>query len=195
MTTKSTTLATLLASAMTLATGPWALAQQTNAVAVDEIEELGVIEEVAPKPAPSVLQVVGRLHSAAVHFPIAWLPLLVLVEWLVLTGRLVHPWLSRPWLAVATLGAFVPAAASGLLRLAELPADAPSLMTAHLHRNFMLSAVGLLATALLLRFKVMRSGSPWRYVYLMALVIATGLVMIGAHLGGRLVFGDRFLPF
>ncbi|MEK7705488.1 MAG: DUF2231 domain-containing protein [Myxococcota bacterium] len=185
----------LLTAFVTLGSGDVGVTAETNEAPADAVEELDSLDEVAAPTAPTLPQVLGRMHSAVVHFPIAWLPLLLLAEWLVLTGRLAHPSLLRPWLLLGTLGAFVPAAMTGLLRLRELPQDAPSLSTALLHRNLMLSAFLLLLLSLPLRVKLARCAVCGRRLYLAALLVATVLVMLGGHLGGRLVFGDAYLPF
>jgi len=64
------------------------------------------------------------------------------------------------------------------------------------HRTLNLSVATLAAIALVLRFSRRNQlDGPWRIVYLGLVFAATGLVLVAADLGGRMVYGPNFLPF
>ena len=64
------------------------------------------------------------------------------------------------------------------------------------HRNVMLAALGCTVVALVLRLwrKNQLAGAVY-YAYLGFLLVATALMSLGGHLGGKLVFGEDYLPF
>ena len=181
---------------------------------VEKIEEVEAVEPVdakgetdagggdKPEGAPKSdaplgpVDYVGHLHSAMVHLPIAWVMLLLLVD--------VAAWgFGRMELASAgfylnglALVSFIPAAITGLVRVTQLAQDAESLAPALLHRNIMYGCAALCAALLGIRVKAHNKlDGPIKWVYLALLAITVGLVSFGGHLGGKLVFGDDFLPF
>jgi uncharacterized membrane protein len=161
---------------------------------VEMIEEFVVIEEVENETNFTLSMIVGRMHAAMVHFPIAWLPILILFEFFVLMKGWPEWWLEGRWLCLATLAAFLPAVVSGMLRLNELSHGAERLQTAINHRNVMLAAAILVASAAGLRFARRELGSL-KHLYLALLIASFAFVAVGGHLGAVLVYGEDFLPF
>jgi uncharacterized membrane protein len=181
---------------------------------IEEIEVIEVIEEVDVVPAGeggpgaaaggggageqrmSLAEVAARMHPALVHLPIAWLLLLLLLDLLgVGLGR--EPFRAvGPWVGVLTALSFLPAAVTGLLRQNYPPYDRiadPLLLT---HRNLMLTVAGVTLAAVGLRLaRRNRLGGAWRWAYLALVAGAAALVTIAGHLGGKLVFGENYLPF
>lgn len=171
----------------------------------DEVEELDEtkIEVVkTPKsPGPgskrkslSLSRLIGHLHPALVHFPIAWLVLLVLFELYLVSARRsdLDNWGLA--LGVLTLLAFAAAVTTGLI-LGD-GAKGRHLAAVVRHRNVELFALGALLVALGLRLARRRAfEGALRWVYLAILFAATGLCLYGGHLGGKMVFGNNYLPF
>ena len=175
---------------------------------VEKVEEVEAVEAVEATPeggkaadgggeeAPGFLEVLSRLHPAVVHLPIAWVMLLFLTDVgaFVLGRREVLT--AGLYLSVLAFLSFFPSALTGLLRLDHLPQDATAIAPALVHRNIMyLCCVLSGAMAGLRIWKKNEIEGNLRWVY-MAMVSATFLLVAwGAHLGGRLVYGDDFLPF
>lgn len=148
---------------------------------------------------PDLATVVGHLHAAVVHLPIAWLALWSFFEALGVLWA--HPWLlmsGLPMGVVAVLS-FGPAVYTGLARLDELAAASPSydVGPAHLHRNLLFLAWALCGLACVLRLTAARPGRGFvpRAAYLLLVWIAFAVTGWSAHLGGCMVYGDDFLPF
>ena len=171
---------------------------------VEEIEEIEEIEEVAPavvgdaaaEPQGGTWELVGRLHPSLVHFPIAWLLLLVLLD--LFTFALRREALAPVGLGLLGLTAlsFVPAVATGLLRGEVLEEQAALHDLVETHETLMLVTAGLVAAALVLRLaRRDRLTGASRAVYLGLIVGAAALVAVGAHWGGKIVFGPGALPF
>lgn len=178
-----------------LAPGATLAAQEPAApVAIEELEEIEVAAvEVAD---PGAREVVGRLHPALVHLPIAWLLLWLLVEILVVglgRERLVA---CRLGLGALTVGSFLPASLSGFLRAAELEALGASPAPLEGHRLWMLVAAGLALACLGARLLGRRGGRrALEPAVLAGLALAAAALAWGAHLGGRMVHGEGYLPF
>ncbi len=180
---------------------------------VEKIEEVEAVEPVDAKSGGDVVggekggspkgdaplgpvDYVGHLHSAMVHLPIAWMLLLLLVDaaaWGLGRKELETAGLYLTGLALVS---FIPAAITGLVRVTQLSQDPESLAPALLHRNVMYGCAALCAVLLGLRVKSKNNlEGPLKWVYLALLGITVALVSLGGHLGGKLVFGDDFLPF
>lgn len=170
---------------------------------IEEIEEIETVEDVVVAPAAGgaarelgVLEIVGRMHPALVHLPIAWLILLLLVDLAgVALGR--EPFRAVGiWLAGLLVLSFIPAAAAGLIRATFPPYTAQTEGLVFLHRNLMLTVAGLTVAAFVLRLvRRNRLAGALQWAYLALLVAAVGLVTVAGHIGAKLVFGEDYLPF
>jgi uncharacterized membrane protein len=192
-----------------------ALAQE-----VVEIEEAEEVEEVTPTPAatgtaaapsgvaapaptpapapgsPTTLDYIGRLHPALVHLPIGFLVLVLLLDLLALAaGREGLGPCGLGGLALAVLAA-IPAVVTGLIRAAYLPTDAQTVAQIASHRNLALAATAVAAVALVVRLvRRNRFNGGVRWAYLALVLVAAMLIAAAGHNGGKLVFGESFLPF
>jgi uncharacterized membrane protein len=180
-----------IATAQTPAPGPGAS---------DKVEELGQVEVVqaqSPEGGPVGLgDLLGRLHPALVHFPLAWLFGLLVIDFVGLgLGRL--EWQRWGFFAlVGTALAFLPAAVTGLLRADHMPSDADVARALTIHRTLNFVVFGLVLAALGLRLFRRNDLQGWsRRGYLALVVVATGLVLLAADFGGKMVYGPHFLPF
>lgn len=167
----------------------------------EDIEELQASEvtDVTPMAAgedEGAAHLLGRLHPLTVHLPIGWFILLVLVDLGAFAFR------RRGWervglpLLVGVVASFLPAMATGLLRYYTQTEGTPSEALAEAHRNLILATAACCAAALALRWRSrdrFRGVARWSYWGL--LVAASGLLVIGAHKGSQLVFGESYLPF
>ena len=144
------------------------------------------------------IDVVGRLHPPAVHFPIAMVCFLLLVEVLALgLGRRRFQEIGLFTAAAATLS-FLPAVVTGLLRAAAMPMVQEAALLTSTHRNIMIASAVAMVTALIIRIaggrKIAR-GVKWiRWIYLSLVLTAALLALYGGHLGGALVFGEDYSP-
>lgn len=163
----------------------------------DDVEEVDVtpatVTPAAGKgKAAKEPSLIGKLHPLTVHIPIGWLLLLVLLELAALRWQ----WLTDVGLPLAllTVASFVPAMITGLLRAQDTAAVVAEKVLQH--RNMMLLAAGALLVATITRWARRKefAGGP-RIVYLLLLLLAAALMSLGGHLGGKLVFGDAYLPF
>ncbi len=137
------------------------------------------------------VELLGRFHPALVHVPIAWLLLVVLLD--VLTFSLRRDGFGRWGLytLIGTTVALLPACLTGLLRAGPVAAASPAAASlVAVHRGVMLGTIALTAVALAVRLgRRNRLEGAWKAAYLALIGTAFALVMIGAHLGGRIVFG------
>jgi hypothetical protein len=67
-------------------------------------------------------------------------------------------------------------------------------LVTHRTLNFMVAGLVLAAFALRLLRRNLLQGS-WRVVYLALVFAATGLVLVAADFGGRMVYGPDYLPW
>ena len=180
-----------LAALLVLAVSPAAHAD--DAGKVEEVVDVEEVEQVKPAAAPARaagVKRLGRFHPLVVHFPIAWLVLLLLVDGA--TFLLGRPWhrAGRLLLLGATLST-LPAVVSGLL-LADggAPLAGEELARLLLHRNlaFAVAGVCLVATAVRL-VRPEPLGGPRKLAYGLLLLGAVALVAVVGHLGGEMVFG------
>ncbi len=169
---------------------------------VEDVEDVSEVKDVTPAQAsparkkPTFWQTLGRLHPALVHFPIAWMVLLLLVD--IRTVAWGRPGWERLglYLLVGTVLSFIPAMITGTLRMDELPHSPESLDQIAAHWHMALLSVFFLGDALILRLqrKNRLTGSS-RWANLALLALSTALVLIAGHRGARLVYGSDFLPF
>lgn len=158
---------------------------------LETIEELEMIEEIEGEQSSSTLTaLLGELHPAVIHFPIAWMALLGLLE-------IINLFRQRPtwhraggYLLFLTVLSLIPAVTTGWLQSGRLIFAEPYLSILEWHRNLNFLSTALLLAALLIRPKQLidrcsRSG----IIYLVLVGVTTALVLFSGHLGGRLVHG------
>lgn len=189
------------ADAVTESTGEDMAGEDVEAVEVIETVEtvtpLEVIQgsvggEASQSEVLSSTVVMGRLHPAFVHLPLGLLVALLLMVW----TRVGKDALRLEWLLWAvTLASFFPAMISGLLRAKEL-IDNGGQMPFESHRNWMLLSCGVLVMALIL--KIVANKRNKKILSIISIIVLVGAIccaFLGAHLGGKLVYGMDFLPF
>jgi uncharacterized membrane protein len=95
-----------------------------------------------------------------------------------------------------TVLSLLPTAATGLVRAAYMPSDAAThaLLVTHRALNFAVAGLVLAAFALRLWRRNSLEGR-WRISYLVLLFAATGMVLLAADFGGRMVYGPDYLPW
>ena len=141
-----------------------------------------------------VLETIGHFHPMFVHFPIAWLVLLILSDAAgMLTKRDVFR-MVNPYLLVVALISFLPAIATGLAYFQGTREYMEEVRIPILHRNVMIITFLLFLAAGAVRAKRRGAGTPgWAYTILTWLA---GLcIAYGSDLGGEMVHGEGFLPF
>ena len=143
----------------------------------------------------SLVEFFGRLHPALVHFPIAWLILLLLVE----MSTYVFPLIKENKIGFATLilsvMSFIPAIASGLANASHLPPEDESLIqTMSQHRNFMFITFFVIIIALIFRMVKKNSLSGFsKWIYLILIITAATIMTFSADIGGQMVYGENYL--
>ena len=164
------------------------------------LEQVGDVQTVSPsevegKPS-DVGDLVGRLHPALVHFPIAWLVGLAIIDFLGLVRRREEWQRVGIFVLAGTVLSLLPTAATGLLRAAHMPTDAATNALLVTHRTLNFAVAGLVLAAFALRLWRRNSlEGPWRISYLVLLFAATGMVLLAADFGGRMVYGPDYLPW
>lgn len=164
---------------------------------IDDIEEVEVIQATGTTTGEDgLLVVLGKLHPAIVHLPIAWLFLLLLFDIAVMFLGREELERASLYVLIGTALSFVPALASGLLRervLGKQPLLLPLIET---HEAIMFAASGALFLALVLRLSLAkRLTGKLQGAYIGLITLAVALVAIGGHWGGKIVFGPGHLPF
>jgi len=165
----------------------------------EEIQEveLDQIEVIEPgETTPSGLELAGRFHPMLIHFPIAWLVLLTMFD-LYNQLRRESSW-TKPvlYLHVLAMLSFIPAATTGLILAAHSGTDAGFLDLVTIHRNTNIAGASLCFLSLVLRVKAggeLRGKA--RIATLALLISATAAVLLASHYGGKIAFGENFLPF
>jgi uncharacterized membrane protein len=164
---------------------------------VQEIQEVKEVSEVSNAPAGATsTALIGRMHPAIVHFPIAWISLALLLEILFLITKKPDGLGIGLFIQVLAALSFVPAAITGLLRASAMGSSPEFLALMVPHRNLNLAAGALFFLAVALRIA---RRNQWngriRGLSLALIALATMLLMIAGHLGGKMVFGAEFLSF
>jgi len=163
---------------------------------IEELESFEDFEIVEADTAPGPVELAGRMHPALVHFPIGWITLVLLLDLLtiVLGRRELEP--AGLWALGLGVLAFIPAVASGLLRADYLTVSADIYYPVETHRNLALLVLLVCIIALVLRFKSRKNFSgAVQWIYLALMAVAVGLIGFVGHLGGKMVYGENFLPF
>ena len=171
----------------------WAYSQEESTQ--DEAAEITFeVQDVEDDNGEGVLRSIGRFHPIFIHFPIAWLILLILCD---ATGMLTKRdlFLSvSPYLLVVTLIGFLPAIATGLSYFQANREYMEDVRTPILHRNIMIATFLLLVAAGAVRARRRGKGSPG-WFYLILTWMAGLCLTYGADLGGEMVFGEGIIPF
>lgn len=152
--------------------------------------------KLTPTFTATFLRLLGHLHAAVIHLPIAWSLLWACTELAVFGAHKKSFDATGAWLSAATTLSFAPAVTSGLLRFGELAAlsQDPDLQSSGgLHRNLMYLALALAVSLSLIRLTqrhrlVGKKGSA----YALAVAVTAALIGFSAHLGGVLVYGADF---
>jgi uncharacterized membrane protein len=161
--------------------------------AVEELQ-LGADFEIQNSDAEMESPWYSKLHPLVIHFPIGWLVLLVLLDFVVLYGSREEWLVPGAYLALVTLLSFVPAMVTGFLRLNEYQNEI--LTAGEFHRNIMIAAFVVFVIAFFLRRQFSANQAElFRFAYSGFLLASLGLLIWGANLGGHLVYGDGYLPF
>lgn len=193
-----------LGPALVLLVGLWpaVAAGQAPSGSDEEVEE---VEEVQVKPVPTsggaatarpgAADLAGRLHPLLVHFPIAWLLLLLLLD-LVTFGLGRRTWeRAGQWLLLLTALSFAAAVVTGLLRASGMQVEGSVAERLSQHRAAALVAGGACLVAAALRRLAPIRGRARAAVYLLLVGLAVLAVLVAGHLGGKMVYGEDYLPF
>lgn len=138
---------------------------------------------------PKVLHLLGRLHPAVVHFPIALVTIAAVLESLQLLRR-------KPTLHAATPACLVFGALSGVVAavfgwmLEDAEGGGGAVVDWHKWIGIAAAAVGVLSTLFLVRTTV---SSRARTALRATLFLGAALVGLTGYLGGELVFGSNHL--
>ena len=173
------------------------------APAAAEVEDLDDVKEVVPAKAPDapppsgLADVISKLHPAFVHIPIGWLLMVLLLD-LAALGMGLREFGRWGLFALAgTALSMIPAGVSGMLRedgFAGAPAQTVSLIGTH--KGLMITMASLVLLALVLRIsRKNQLEGLWKGAYLVLVFVAGGLIVVGGHVGGKIVFGPEHLPF
>ena len=155
----------------------------------------GAMSDAAPKPMPQRLfSWLGRMHPAAVHFPIALFIVAGFLEIAAVTLR--RPVLTegtRVLVALAAISALV-AVAFGWLSMG-LPKPTEDLThTWHRWLGTSIAALGLL-TWWAKEHWVRRPGRARELIFAAVLTTTVGVILVNAYLGGALTHGMEHLRF
>lgn len=171
---------------------------QTDNSDYDEIEELDEIVDISESGTTKLSwpEIIARLHSAVVHFPIAWIILLLLTEFIAFVFNQNQAHKIGFYLHLLTVLSFIPAILTGLLNAALFPVEIESETLINTHRNLNIIGATICLLALLMRVFISRTlAGKSRQLYLGLVIIASIVIMLAGHLGGKMVFGLNYLPF
>ena len=146
-------------------------------------------------PSTGAADLIGRLHPITVHMPLAWLLLLVLVDLGTFFLGMGYWRRAGPLLLFATVLSSIPAVITGMMREDHVSGFF-KLQILTLHQNVMLAMFGACVLALIIRVKSKnRLAGGATTIYLALIGVAMFLAIIGGHLGAKMVFGPKYLPF
>ncbi len=189
----------LLCAAMLALPAVPSIAQEAADSGTAEIKEADSFvdfEIVEADPSPGLPELAGRMHPALVHFPIGWIALVVLLDLLTIVLGRRELEAAGLWALFLGVLAFIPAAATGLLRAYYLTVSPGIYYPVETHRNLAFLVFLICFAALVLRFKSRKKFTGTvQWVYLALMVTAAGLIGFVGHLGGKMVYGENFLPF
>jgi uncharacterized membrane protein len=160
---------------------------------IEEVQEVSAVESPARPAGGGFL---GRLHPALVHFPIAWVFLLQVVEVPALITRREEWRKMGLYLLILACVSFLPAVVTGFFRAASASSDPEFRALMLTHRNLNIAAGAVCLGALALRLGLPNQFERgMRWVYLLLLSVCALLLFVAGHLGGKMVFGQGYLPF
>ena len=135
------------------------------------------------------IESIQNIHPLFVHFPIALVLVTLLFEVLWWLNKKESFRQTATYLLYLSAVAAIAAVITGYIASSGLGHDAPGHDFVHEHRDLMYWMTGLLvATTLLVLFvRSLRVGKARRFLIL-PLLLVSGLLMLGADKGGRLVF-------
>jgi uncharacterized membrane protein/mono/diheme cytochrome c family protein len=142
----------------------------------------------------TLLQFLGRLHPLSVHFPIALLVVAGVIELAHLRSQQPTP-AGVVCLAFGALGAVFAAWFGWLYAEHEAVADSTDLFR-HRWTGISIAALSVFALVAGHLVQASRGGSSRHRCllgYRVGLFLSVGLVAYGAHLGGRMVYGEGYL--
>ncbi len=177
--------------------GQEAHGEKPEAAKPEAVEAVEVVAaEEGDEGAASFPDLLGRLHPSLVHFPIGWLTLAFLLDLGAIALRRQELERTGRYAVGLALLSFIPAAATGFLRLGHLAEEGAEMDMAFAHRNAMLTTAIICLVAVVIRWTRKHGlAGGWRVGYLALLTLAVVFLTIGSHLGGELVFGEDFLPW
>lgn len=163
---------------------------------VTDFEVLDDFEIVEADASPGLSELAGRMHPAVVHFPIGWITLVLMLDLIaILFGRReLEP--AGLWALALGVLAFIPAVATGLLRAGSMTVSAGIYYPVDLHRNLAFAVLFICLCALAVRWRARKAFTgAVRWAYLALMLVAASLIGFVGHLGGKMVYGENFLPF
>lgn len=137
-----------------------------------------------------IIALFGRFHPLLVHFPIALLVVATGLRVCALVWKRPALRAGTPLLVVLAALSAVAAAAAGIALASSDRWHGAAANKLELHRWLTLAGTAIAVTAAVLERARSRKENDVMHTAL--LVLSTGLVAAGAHLGGALVFGDDF---
>ncbi|MGN7610923.1 DUF2231 domain-containing protein [Magnetococcales bacterium HHB-1] len=137
----------------------------------------------------SGINILVVLHPMVVHFPIAYLVAALLSELIAVVFKQEKFHRYTQWILLLTAVSAIVAVGAGFLAAETLGHDAPGHDLVHDHRDIMIAmTVGItVVTAILFLFRPFQEGSL-RKLILPGLVVLVGIMALGAHKGGALVY-------
>ncbi len=104
-------------------------AQSGGGEPIEEVQDVSAVEPVAQQGAGSVI---GKLHPALVHFPIAWVMLVQVMDLAAIVSRRKEWTTVGLYLLMLACLSFIPAAATGLIRAGAMGKDPEIQNSSHL---------------------------------------------------------------
>ena len=150
--------------------------------------------EAAAAP-PDARALLGRLHPALVHFPIALILVAAVAELLCVArkdGRYAD---AARFMVTAAAWISLPAAATGFLRAGNITMDATEQHLFVVHRIAGIATPVLIFLCAGLGEGVRRSGQIWELMLYRAVLLMSAVsAVIAGYYGGEIVFGAGFFP-
>ena len=138
----------------------------------------------------SLGQVLGRLHPALVHFPVALVLVALVAEILCITRREGRYADIARFMIVAAAWISIPAAVTGFIRADGMEFDAAQQQLFQVHRVAGIATPVLVFLCAGLAEGVRRSGQIWELIlYRVVLVLAAASTAVAGYVGGEIVFG------